>query len=159
MSVSVILVPTNQVGDLPREVFEIQVVILPGDNVKSAGLSDFPRDGQRHILVTIAGVPDKVDYTTTIEDLVQPEALEFMIDELARIFVATGVRFVYMPENGLAAVPMKNRERLEIAIQARVNAGIVERLEKTGQIADVYLSLTSSKFLLPLELASEIRVS
>jgi hypothetical protein len=147
MSTTVILIPTNQMADI-SVIKHIDLVLIP--SARHAGLSDFIIPGDKSISIGVTGVPDGVKYDTTVSDLIDPQSLDFFCTEIAKMLMAVAPSWLYLPESGLASVPMKNSARLTLAVQAKINARVTEILDNHGHLEGVYLSLLSGRMSVPL---------
>jgi hypothetical protein len=69
---------------------------------------------------------------------------------------------IYLPEAGLASVPMKNQLRIQWALQAKINSKVSQQLQELYDLGridkfDRYLALSNGTLRVPLIDISELQ--
>ena len=127
------------------------------------GMVYTPGDGDDNPpLFIVTGVPFKVEYTTKVADLVSDDNIQRVVTEFVAMCQLLKPKAIYLPEAGLASVPMKNQTRIQWGLQAKINAQVSTRFQELymeGEITSLtrYLALSEGTLRVPLIDVSELQ--
>lgn len=158
-----VLVPVADIHtEIPIPTLTWAVAATHEARLSEKGFTYISRDNLLPPLFIVTGVPNKIEYQTKLTDLID----EHNIDEVVRKFIAeceiNTPGAIYLPEAGLASVPMKNQIRIQWALQAKINSKVSQELQllyESGQIDkfDRYLALSDGTLRVPLVDISELQ--
>lgn len=97
-----------------------------------------------------------VTYETKWHDLVPAFSVARDVAQIVSSLEAMKIPRLFLPESGLASVPMKNAHRVRNSIQAHYNLNIIKGLEQHRRLDSVYMRLSLGSAYLKLTQYSEL---